>query len=226
MVARWSLVCSIFCKLLMKVSNCLKIPLPKAVTEIGYTRSKVNLFLITITLSMNIQIDKFLYRSDLETTILASVPPKCLNYKVINLYLRNFSNSNIANITNSSRTKQVWTSWEQLRCVAFSSLTVGMTIAVVDLLRLCMVRGNCVLRNLAYTKRHFKSWQKWFSVFSMQIHVSGSEYSSWTTNNFIFLKVWPREIHFRWKAKIIPKCYWNCDLSKMLKRNVRSPFNH
>ena len=60
-----------FLKTFDHASNCIQIPLPKPRVEIGSTNSKDNLLLITITISLNTEIDKLVYRSDLETTILA-----------------------------------------------------------------------------------------------------------------------------------------------------------
>ena len=47
--------------------------------------------LITITISLDIQIDKFVYHSDLETTILVCFPSKSVNYTAINLFLQKLS---------------------------------------------------------------------------------------------------------------------------------------
>ena len=68
-----------FLKTFDHASKCIQIPLPKLKIEM---RS----LLITMTISLNIQIDKFVYRSDLETTILAYFPSKCLNYTAINFF--------------------------------------------------------------------------------------------------------------------------------------------
>ena len=53
---------------------------------------------------MNIQIDKFIYRSDLETTILASFPAKSLNHTAINFFPQNMST-----LTNAKFTTSLWT---------------------------------------------------------------------------------------------------------------------
>ena len=60
--------------------------------------------LITITISLNIQIDKFVYHSDLETTILAYFPSKSLNYTAINLFLQKLSTLTIVKYTISTKT--------------------------------------------------------------------------------------------------------------------------
>ena len=59
---------------------------------------------ITITISLNIQIDKFVYHSDLETTILAYFPSNNLNYMAINLFLQKLSTLTIVNFTICART--------------------------------------------------------------------------------------------------------------------------
>ena len=65
-------------------SKNIQVPLPKPKVEIGTKKSKTISLLITITISLNIQIDKLVYRTELETTVLAYLPPKSLNYTVIN----------------------------------------------------------------------------------------------------------------------------------------------
>ena len=81
--------------------------------------------LITITISLNTQIDKFVYHSDLQTTNLAYFPSKCLNYRAINLFLRKISTLTIAKFTISTRTDiTLVTSLKKLRantmCSAFN----------------------------------------------------------------------------------------------------------
>ena len=63
----------------------------------------ISLF-ITITISLNIQIDKFVYHSDLETTILVYFPSKSLNHTAINLFLQKLSTLTIVKFTISTRT--------------------------------------------------------------------------------------------------------------------------
>ena len=78
--------------------------------------------LITITISLNIQVDKFVYRSDLETTILAFFPSKCLNYTAINLFLQKLSTLTIAKFTISLRSDfALQTSVKKLRAITMCS---------------------------------------------------------------------------------------------------------
>ena len=81
---------------------------------------------------MNIQIDIFVYRSDLETTILVSFPSKSLNYTVTNSSLQKLSTLTIAKFTISTRTDiTLQTGVKYLTaikmCRAFT-LVVGITI--------------------------------------------------------------------------------------------------
>ena len=85
-------------------SKCIQIRLPKPRVEIGSTKSKDNSLLITITISLNIQKDGFVYRSDLETIILAYFPSKSLNYTAINLFLQKLSTLTIVKFTISTKT--------------------------------------------------------------------------------------------------------------------------
>ena len=60
--------------------------------------------LITIKISLNFQINKFVNRSILEATTLAPFPSKILSYSVMNLYLQNLSTLTIAKSTISAKT--------------------------------------------------------------------------------------------------------------------------
>ena len=78
--------------------------------------------LITITISFSTQIDKFVYRSDLETTNLAYFPSKSLNYTAINLFLQKLSTVTIAKFTISARTDiTLQTSVKYLRAITMCS---------------------------------------------------------------------------------------------------------
>ena len=57
------------------------------------------------------------------------------------------------------------------------------------------------------------SWQKRLSMSSMRIHLSGAQFSSWTTNNFVFLGVWPWDSIFWIDTDINSGCYWRCLMS-------------
>ena len=63
-----------------KASKCYKIHYRNPKLRLDLPCQKTFSLLITITVSLNIQIDEFVYRSDLETRILAFFPLKRLNY--------------------------------------------------------------------------------------------------------------------------------------------------
>ena len=78
--------------------------------------------LITKTISLKIQIDKFVYHSDLETTILAYFPSKSLNYTAINLFLQKLSTSAIVKFKIYTRTDiTLQTSVKKLRAITICS---------------------------------------------------------------------------------------------------------
>ena len=73
-------------------------------------------------ISLNTQIDKFVYRSDLETTIFAYFPSKSLNYTAVNLILPKLSTLTIAKITISTKTDiTLQTSVKKLRAITMYS---------------------------------------------------------------------------------------------------------
>ena len=96
----------IFLRTFDEASNSLQIPLPKPKTAIGSTlqSQKTAFWLSTMKIALNIQIDKFVYRPDSETTNLVFSPSKRLNYAVFKLYLKKLSNLTIAELTASTRT--------------------------------------------------------------------------------------------------------------------------
>ena len=81
--------------------------------------------LISITISLNTQIVKFVYRSDSVTTILASFPSKSLNYTAINLFLQKLSTLSIANFTTFTRTDiTLQTRMNKLRAITMCSACI------------------------------------------------------------------------------------------------------
>ena len=73
-------------------------------------------------MSLNIQLDKFVYHSDSETTIIAYFPSKSLKYTAINLFLQKWSNLTIAKITICTRTDiTLKTSVKYLKAITMSS---------------------------------------------------------------------------------------------------------
>ena len=93
-----------FLKTFDQSSKCIQIPLPKPKVEIGSTKSKAISLFIIITILLNTQTDKFVYHSDLETTILAYFLSKNLSYTAINSFLQKLSTLTIVKFTISTRT--------------------------------------------------------------------------------------------------------------------------
>ena len=93
-----------FLKTFEKTNKCLQIPLPRPKIEMYLKIQNKNCLLINITASFNIQIDKLVHPSNLETTNPASFPSKRLNYRAINFFLRKMSTITIAKPTISTRT--------------------------------------------------------------------------------------------------------------------------
>ena len=97
-------ICAIFSKLLIKLSKAYRFPYRSAKLRLDLQSQKTNSLLITITTSLNIQIGKFVYHSDLETAIFAYFPSKSLNYTAINLFLKKLSTFTIVKFTTSTKT--------------------------------------------------------------------------------------------------------------------------
>ena len=115
-------ICAIFSKLLIKLASAYRFPYRSPKLRLDLQSQKTVSLLITITISLNIQIDKFVYHSDLETTILAYFPSKNLNYTAINLFLRKLSTLTSAKFTISTRTDiTLQTSVKQLRAITMRS---------------------------------------------------------------------------------------------------------
>ena len=115
-----------FSKTFDKASKFLQFPLRKPKTEIGYTKSKDNLFAHYYNDIIEHVIDKFFYGSDLETTILVSFPTEKLKYTVISIFLQKLSILAFAKLTMSPRTDNtLQTSLNNLRtktmCSVFTS---------------------------------------------------------------------------------------------------------
>ena len=87
-----------------QASKCIQIPQPKSKLRLDLQSQQTISLLISITISLNTQIDKFVYHSDLETTILAYFRSKKLNYTAIYLFLQKLSTLTIVNFTISTRT--------------------------------------------------------------------------------------------------------------------------
>ena len=103
-ISRRELTCLVydlrdFLKTFKQASKCIQIPLPKPRVEIGSTKSKDNLFAHYYNEIKNIQIDKFVYNSDLETTIFAFFPSKSLKYTAMILFPQKLSTLTIVKLS-------------------------------------------------------------------------------------------------------------------------------
>ena len=81
----------VFLKTLVKLASAYRFPYQSPKLSLDLQSHKTISLLITITISLNIQIDNFVYHSDLETSILASFPSKILNCTAVKLFLRKLS---------------------------------------------------------------------------------------------------------------------------------------
>ena len=118
----WSTNCTISSKLLIKRVIVHKVHYRNRKLRLDLQSQKKISLLITITISLNIQTDKFVYRSDLETTIFAYFPSKNLNYTAIKLFLKKLSTLNIAKFTIFTRTDfKLQTSVKKLRAITMYS---------------------------------------------------------------------------------------------------------
>ena len=100
----WPTVFVIFSKLLITLASAYRFPYRSPKLRLDRESQKTISLLITITISLNIQIDKFVCHSDLETTILAYFPSKSLNYTAINFISQKLSTLVIVEFTISTRT--------------------------------------------------------------------------------------------------------------------------
>ena len=104
----WSTVCAIFSQCLITQASAYRFTYRSPKLRLDLQSQKAISLLITIKMSLKIQIDKFVYRSDLETTILGYFPSKALNYTAINLFLQKLSTLTIAKFTSSTKTHNTW----------------------------------------------------------------------------------------------------------------------
>ena len=85
-----------FLKALITLAGVYRYPYRHSKLRLDLRSQKTILLLNTTTISLNLQIHKFVYRSDLETTILAYFPSRSLNNTAINLFSEKLSNLTIA----------------------------------------------------------------------------------------------------------------------------------
>ena len=100
----WSTVCAIFSKLLMKRASSDNFNYENAKLRVDLQSETTIFLLITSTISSNKQKDKFIYRSDLETTFLASFPSTISNYSATKFFLQNLQTLTNSKLIISTRT--------------------------------------------------------------------------------------------------------------------------
>ena len=192
-----------------ETSKCLQIPLPKLKNGIASTKSEDNLLLVTIMISLNIQLDKFGYRSDLETTNLVFFPSK--------KFLQKMSNLTIAKFTISTKTYfTLQTSVKYLKAITMcSSFTpdCGYDNSTVFLIGDVNCPNTKCLGKLCLHKMTFQTLGRsnyeglqWALVFQVSKNSFEDQKNS-------FLVVWPRDLQFWRASEIDSRGCWRCELS-------------
>ena len=144
------------------------------------SQKKISL-LKTITISLNIQLDKFVCCSVLETTILVFLPSKSSNYTAIKFFSQKLSTSTITNITISTRTDiNLQICVKKLReitlCSAFTP-DCGYDNSIIILIRDVYCPNTRCSGKLCLNKKNFSvSRQKRLSIPTMRVCVSGAQY--------------------------------------------------
>ena len=187
----------------------------------------------TITISLNIQRDKFVYGFHLETTILASFPSKSFNNNATDLLLQKLSTLTIAKFTNCTKIDNtLQTCVRKLRAITiWREVTPdsGLTIALLISLGTCIVRLQSVRVNFAWTKRRFNLSVA--AIIVVRIALLRARCASFLLKikQIPFFAVWAGGLHF-WRETVINwSCYWRCmccfnrEKYESLDRNVRIP---
>ena len=131
----WSTVCAIFSKPSIKRASVYIFHYPNSKLRFDLQSQKTSCLLITIMSLLNIQRDKFVYRSDLKSSSTFLI--KNFELHGNQLFLAEVVNLSLPEITTSTRidiTLQVLRNWEHLRCIVQSLLIVGVTITISNLL--------------------------------------------------------------------------------------------
>ena len=89
---------------LMTLTSVYRFPYRNPKSRLDLQSQKTISLLITLTISLNIQIAKFIYCCHFETTILSHFSSKSLNYTATNFFFQNLSTLTIAKFTISTRT--------------------------------------------------------------------------------------------------------------------------
>ena len=107
----------------------------------------------------------------------------------------------------------MWNNWEQLRCVVYSLLIVGMTIAPLFSLATCIVPIQNVRVNFACTKRLFnRSAEAVINARNARLSVKCAIFLL-RNKKLLFLVACSRSLQFWRESKVSSICYWRCLLS-------------
>ena len=218
-----------FFKTFCKSSKPFQKPLPKPNIDVGYTKSKNNIFghYKIDVIEYPIGQIRLLFRFGNNNSCVFAIQK--IELHGIQFMLAENAKLNHREIHHSHknpymRNKQVWNYWERLRSVAHSTLIVGMTKALLNLLETCIVQIQSVRIYFACTERLCNlSTEKTNNVFNAgprnkcaifllnnkQIRVFGS-----FVKGYILLK----------RRKINSRCCWSCVVYNMPKRDVCLPF--
>ena len=207
-----------FLKTFDQASKSIQIPQQKPKVDIGSTKSKYNFFAHYYKDIIEHPIRKFLYHSELETTILAYFSSTTLNYAAISLFSQKLSTLTILKFTISTRT----------------DLTLQISVKYLKAFTMCSAltpdcgheNNNIILNGHVYCpntkclgklclyKKTFQSlgrsdYQCPQCASVCQVRRIPFEDQ---TNSF-FLVAWSKGLHFWREPKISSRCYWRCLLS-------------
>ena len=146
--------------------------------------------LITISISLNTQKNKFAYRSNLETTILALFSSKSLNYTTIILFLQKLSTLTFAKVTISTRTDiTLQTIVKKLRaitmCSAFTPDCGYDKNSIILIGDVYFPNTKCAVKHCLHKKNFSISRQKRLSMPAPRVCVSGAQ-NFWKIEQIVF----------------------------------------
>ena len=189
-----------FLKILTKLASTYRFPYRSPELRMDLQSQKTISLLITITTSLNIQIDKFVYHSNLEATILAYFPSKVLNNTAINLFLQKLSTLTIVKFTISTRTDiTLQTSVKKFRAITICSAFTpdcGYDNSTIILIGDVYCPNTKCLGKLCVHKKTFQSLGRsdyYCPQFGCVCQVSNIPFEDQTNS---FFCAWSRGLHF------------------------------
>ena len=118
----WLTVYEFFSKHLIQRASGGRIHYWNPTVTLDLQNQKIISSLNTVQISLSTQLDSFVYRFDLETTILASCPSKILNYRAMNLFLQKLSTFTSAKFITFTRTQfKLQPSGQKMRAITMRS---------------------------------------------------------------------------------------------------------